>query len=483
MKNRQYKTPLYTALLEYNEKNVIPFDVPGHKHGRGNSELVEFLGEKTLRVDVNSMKPLDNISNPTGVIKEAEELMADAFGSDNSFFLVNGTSSGVQAMIMSACHQGDKIIIPRNVHKSAINALILSGANPVYVQPGIDDEIGISLGVSVETYKKAILENPDAKALFVINPTYYGIVSNLKEILELADSYGLTTIVDEAHGTHFYFHDGFPNGAMRLGADISAVSLHKTGGSLTQSSVLLSNNGMVDKGTIKTTLNLTQSTSASYLLMSSLDIARKMLATEGKEIFDKVKYLSRYAREEINKIDGYYAFGKELINGDTVFDFDESKLSINTTDIGLPGIEVYDILRDEYNIQVEFGDTNNILCIISVGDNKENIDKLISALKDISSKYKKTKKAIIKMNFRNPSAIVSPRDAFYSHKRRVKLLDSVGEISGESIMAYPPGIPIVTPGEKIDEEMLEYILYLKEKGSMLTGTEDPEMNWVKVLGI
>ncbi|PAB56888.1 aminotransferase class I/II-fold pyridoxal phosphate-dependent enzyme [Anaeromicrobium sediminis] len=483
MKKNQYETPLYTAILEYSKKKVIPFDVPGHKQGRGNKELVEFLGEKTLSVDVNSMKPLDNIGNPIGVIKESEELMAEAFSSDNSFFLVNGTSAGVQAMIMSVCHQGDKIIIPRNVHKSAINALILSGAHPIYVQPEIDDHIGISLGVSVESYKKAIEENSDAKALFVINPTYYGIVSDLKKILELAKSHGLVTIVDEAHGTHFYFNDNFPDGAMKLGADISSVSLHKTGGSLTQSSVLLSNNGLVDKGTIKTTLNLTQSTSASYLLMTSLDITRKMLATEGKEIFNKVRELSIYARNETNKIEGYYAFGKELIDKNSVYDFDETKLSINTTNIGLTGIEVYDILRDEYNIQVEFGDSNNILAIISVGDTKENIDKLIGALKDISRKYKKEKKAPIKLNFRNPSVIVSPRDAFYSNKKRIKLEDSTGEISGESIMAYPPGIPIVSPGERIDDEMIKYIIHLKEKGSILTGTEDPEIKWIKVLGI
>ncbi|MCT4593128.1 MAG: aminotransferase class I/II-fold pyridoxal phosphate-dependent enzyme [Anaeromicrobium sp.] len=483
MKRNQYETPLYTALLEYSKKNVIPFDVPGHKQGRGNKELVEFLGEKTLKADVNSMKPLDNIGNPIGVIRESEELMAEAFFCDNSFFLVNGTSAGVQAMIMSVCHQGDKIIIPRNVHKSAINGLILSGAHPIYVQPEIHEGIGISLGISVESYKRAIEENPDAKALFVINPTYYGIVSDLEKIISLGKKHGLVTIVDEAHGTHFYFSDDFPNGAMKVGADISSVSLHKTGGSLTQSSVLLSNNGLVDKGTIKTTLNLTQSTSASYLLMTSLDITRKMLATEGKDIFHRVRELSIYGRNEINKIEGYYAFSRELIDDYSVYDFDETKLSINTTNIGLTGIEVYDILRDEYNIQVEFGDSNNILAIISVGDTKENIDELIKGLKDIKRKYKKERKAPMKLNFRTPSVIVSPRDAFYSNKKRVRLEDSVGEISGESIMAYPPGIPIVSPGERIDGEMIEYIMYLKEKGSILTGTEDPEMNWIKVLGV
>lgn len=480
----QNKTPLFDALKEYYQRQVIPFDVPGHKHGKGLREFGEFVGHKVLEIDVNSMKPLDNISNPISVIKEAEDLAAEAYWADHGYFLVNGTTSGVQAMIMSVCQPGDKIIIPRNAHKSAINGLILSGAEPVYIQPEINEELGIAMGVSLEEVEKAIARHYDAKAIFIINPTYYGATSDIKEIVKLAHRYGMAVLIDEAHGAHFKFHPELPTEAIELGADMCAVSLHKTGGSLTQSSLLLLKEGLVDPKRVKTTLNLMQTTSASYLLMASLDIARKNLAIHGEEMITKVLKLSRYAREEINKINGLYAFGKELVGTPGVFDFDETKLGVNVSQLGLTGFEVYDLLRDEYNIQVELGDVFNILAIISVGDTQEAIDALIDALRDISGKYKDSKIEFNKKPIlENPQVIVSPRDAFYSRKKVVRLEDAEGEISGESIMAYPPGIPIIIPGERITKEIIDYIKLLKKQHSLLQGTEDPYVEYIKVLGI
>jgi arginine/lysine/ornithine decarboxylase len=476
------KTPLFDALKEYYNKQVIPFDVPGHKHGVGLPEFTQFVGKNVMEIDVNSMKPLDNISNPISVIKEAEELMADAYSASHAFFLVNGTSSGVQAMIMSVCKPGDKIIIPRNAHKSAINGLIMSGAIPVYIQPEMNYDLGIAMGISLESVEKAIAKNSDVKAIFLINPTYYGVTSNIKEIIKLAHKHGIAVLVDEAHGAHFRFHREFPSSAMELGADMAAVSLHKTGGSLTQSSVLLLNEGLIDKNTVKTILNLTQTTSASYLLMSSLDVARKRLVMEGNEVFSHILKVLRKAREEINKIEGLYAFGRELIGDPGVVDFDETKLGVDVSGLGITGFEAYDILRDEYNIQVELGDAYNILAIVSVGDNEESINLLVEALKDMSLKYRGTKKKSDKVTLENPEVIVSPRNAFYATKRIIKLEDAEGEISGESIMAYPPGIPIVTPGERISKEIIEYINFLKNQHSMLTDTEDPTVEYVKVLG-
>lgn len=481
--NNQYKTPLFDAVKDYHRKQVIPFDVPGHKHGKGIPELAEFVGTKVLEVDVNSMEMLDNIGSPSGVIKEAEELMADAYRSNHAFLLVNGTSSGVQAMVMSVCNPGEKIIMPRNAHKSAINSLILSGAVPVYVQPETDEKLGIAMGVSVESVEKAIAKNPDAKAVFLVNPTYYGVTLNLKDIIKVAHKNGMAVVVDEAHGAHLGFHKELPCGAMELGADMAAVSLHKTGGSLTQSSVLLLNEGFVDKNHVRAMLNLTQTTSASYLLMTSLDIARKMLATRGEEIFTRILKLTRMAREEINKIEGLYAFGRELVGNKGVFDFDETKLGINVSDLGITGFKAYDILRDEYNIQVELGDVFNVLAIVSVGDDEASIKALIEALKSMSKKYRGGKMKFASVNLENPEVIVSPRDAFYASKKLIKLEEAEGEISGESIMAYPPGIPIVTPGERISKDMIEYIRYIKSQHSMLTDTEDPQVEYIKVLGI
>lgn len=233
----QMRAPLYEALLSFKKKRVVPFDVPGHKRGRGNPELVELLGEKCVGLDVNSMKPLDNLGHPTSVILDAEELTADAFGASHAFLMVGGTTSSVQTMILSVCKAGEKIILPRNIHKSVINALVLCGAIPVYVDVKVNHQIGIALGITVSEMKKAMDENPDAKAIFLNNPTYYGICSNLKELTDLAHACGMKVLVDEAHGTHLSFNNDLPMSAMQAGADLAAVSMHKSGGSLSWTAI------------------------------------------------------------------------------------------------------------------------------------------------------------------------------------------------------------------------------------------------------
>lgn len=478
----QSRAPIFEALERYKSMRIVPFDVPGHKRGKGNPELTKFLGEKCLTVDVNSMKPLDNLCHPVSVIKEAEELAARAFGAQHAFFMVNGTTSAVQSMIMSVCKRGDKIIMPRNVHRSAINALIISGAVPVYVNPSINKQLGIPLGMSVADVKKAIEQNPDAKAVLVNNPTYYGICSDLRTITKLAHQHGMKVLVDEAHGTHFYFGENLPVSAMAAGADMAAVSMHKTGGSLTQSSFLLSNHPDLHQGYIRQIINLTQTTSGSYLLLSSLDLSRRNLALHGKAIFARVKELAQYAREEINKLGGFYAFSSELIDGDAIFDFDTTKLSVHTRDIGLAGIEVYDLLRDEYDIQIEFGDIGNILAIISVGDNMFVMERLISAMAEIKRIYQKDKAGMYDHEYINPEVVMTPQEAFYAAKRAMPIEQSAGQICSEFVMCYPPGIPILAPGERITQEILDYIAYAKEKGCFLTGTEDIHIENINVVG-
>ncbi|MCG7334567.1 aminotransferase class I/II-fold pyridoxal phosphate-dependent enzyme [Sporosarcina sp. ACRSM] len=476
----QEKAPIMEALNRYKHMRVVPFDVPGHKRGRGNEELAAFLGEQCLAVDVNSMKPLDNLCHPVSIIKEAEQLAAQAFGAKHAFFMVNGTTSAVQAMIMTACKAGDKIIMPRNVHRSAINALILTGAVPVYVNPGVHEELGIPLGMSVQDVERAILENPDAKAILINNPTYYGICSNLQALTDLAHEHQMLVLVDEAHGTHFYFGENLPASAMSVGADMASVSMHKSGGSLTQSSFLLINNEM-SEGHTRQIINLTQTTSGSYLLLSSLDISRKNLALHGRQVFEKVAQMSQYTRDEINKIGGYYAFSKELLNGDTIFDFDVTKLSVHTREIGLAGIEIYDILRDEYDIQIEFGDIGNLLAYISVGDRQLDLERLVAALAEIKRRYAKDKNDVFDHEYINPQVVATPQKAFYAPKKNLPLAESAGYISSEFVMCYPPGIPILAPGERITTEILDYIAYCKEKGCFLTGTEDSAIQHINVL--
>lgn len=480
MKLDQDKMPIYEALNKFKKERIVPFDVPGHKRGKGNLELTEFLGEKCMSVDVNSMKPLDNLCHPVSVIREAEELAADAFGAAHSFFMVGGTTSAVQSMVLAACKEGEKIIMPRNVHRSAINALILSGAVPVYVNPDVDKRLGISLGMSVSELEKVIEENPDAKAVLLNNPTYYGICSNLKAITDLAHQHGMLMLVDEAHGTHFYFDKSLPMTAMEAGADMASVSMHKSGGSLTQSSFLLLGE-KVNADYVRQIINLTQTTSGSYLLMSSLDISRRNLALHGEEIFAKVRRLAQYARDEINQIGDYYAYSTELNNGDSIYDFDVTKLSVHTLDVGLAGIEVYDLLRDEYDIQIEFGDIGNILAYISVGDREREIERLVSALSEIRRRFKKDKTGMLDHEYINPKVVETPRVAFYGDKVSLPIMETAGRVCREFVMCYPPGIPILAPGEMITKEILEYIQYAKTKGCFMTGPEDINIEYLNVL--
>ena len=476
----QSKAPVLEAMTQHLQNRVVPFDVPGHKGGRGNSELTDFLGKSCLKADVNSMKPLDNLCHPVSVIKEAQDLAAEAFGAKTAFFIVNGTTGSVQTMIMTACKSGDKIIMPRNVHRSAINALVVNGAVPVYVNPGTNKELGIPLGMSVENVKKAIAENPDAKAVLINNPTYYGVCSDLREIVRIAHENNMLALVDEAHGTHFYFGENMPVSGMAAGADMAAVSMHKTGGSLTQSSILLCGSN-INSDYVRQVINLTQTTSGSYLLISSLDIARKNLALNGKSIFKKTVQFAEYARNEINKLGGYYAFGNELCDNNAFYDFDKTKLSIHTRDIGLAGIEVYDILRDDYGIQIEFGDIGNILAIISAGDRALEIERLISSLSEIKRLYSKDKTGMFDHEYINPEVITAPQKAFYSNKRSVPINQSSGMVCGEFVMCYPPGIPILAPGEKITDEIINYINYAKEKGCFMTGTQDMKIENINVV--
>ena len=480
MNLQQSATPLAEALNAQRINRLAHFDVPAHKGGRMNAELPAYFGKLCMELDVNSMKPLDNLGHPVSVIRDAQALAAECFGADNAFFMVNGTTSAVQTMIWTACGRGDKIILPRNVHRSAINALVVNGAIPVYINPGINKRLGIPLGMSVADVKRAIEANPDAKAVLVNNPTYYGICSNLVEIARLAHEAGMLLLADEAHGTHFYFHEELPVSAMAAGADMAAASIHKTGGSLTQSSILLTRKP-VNPDYVRQVITLTQSTSASYLLLSSLDIARRRLHFKGRAMYEKTMEFADYAREEINALGGYYAFGPELVDGDAAFAFDRTKLSVNTREIGLAGIEVYDHLRDDYGIQIEFGDIGNLLAILSAGDRMMDVERLISALAEIKRLHERSAAGMFDHEYIDPVIAMAPQDAFYAKKRRVAMKESTGLVAGEFVMSYPPGIPIVAPGERITPDVLEHILFAKEKGCFMTGTEDMNLDYILVV--
>lgn len=478
--NNQHNTPLLDGLINYQKKRVVGFDVPGHKQKKTNKALIDVFGHQTLALDYNSSKELDNLANPQGIIDEAQQLAAQLFRASYAFFIVNGTSLAIIAMIMSVAKKDEKIIMPRNVHKSVINALVLSGIVPIYVDPHVDHQLGIGLAMDVADIEKACQQHPDAKAILVNNPTYYGVTSDLKKIVTLAKKANMKVIVDEAHGTHFYFSDKLPISAMDAGASMSSVSMHKTGGSLTQSSLLLINQDM-DKNHVLSIINLLQTTSPSYLLMVSLDVARKQLALHGKEQVEKIIEMSNYARQEINAMKDYYAFSKEKANQPGFYNFDLTKLSIHTYHAGFTGIKVYETLRDEYDIQIEFGDLSNVLAIVSFGDRYLDIERLLASLSDIKNKKKDNNKEMILYEYIHPIMSMTPQQAYNSTKETVALKESLNHVCGESIMVYPPGIPIVSYGEKISKEVIGMIEYIKANHGFLMGAMDSTYHTIQVI--
>lgn len=475
----QNKTPFFTKLKEYATSQVVPLDVPGHKLGAIDDEFSNYVGTPILRLDSNAPRGLDNLSKPTGVIKEAQSLMADAFGGDRAYFLTGGTSQGIMAMIMSTCRAKEKIIMPRNVHKSAINGLVLSGAMPIFIKPHIDIDLGIANGINLSELKQTIEQHPDAKAIFVINPTYFGVTSNLSEIVKLAHENDMLVLVDEAHGAHFGFSDMLPESAMQAGADLSAMSLHKTIGSLTQSSVLIAQGDRFDYNRLKSTLNILQSTSPSALFMASLDVARKNMFFHGKEKLEKLIEMNRKAREKINQIDGLETFDKEYFYRHKAYEYDETKIIVKVSGLGITGFDAYKYLSTASEIQLELAETHIILAVLSIGTTQKDLDRFIEALEKLAKEHKQETYFKTKIRFTYPDAYTRPREAYHAPKKYIKIEEALDEIAAENVMIYPPGIPLVIPGEIINEDILDDLAFYKQQGSTILSDSDGE--FIKVV--
>ena len=462
----QNKTPYLDALKKYVSTDVLPLDVPGHHMGNVANKFKSFIGNELYRCDINAPIGMDNLANPHGPLLEAEKLMADFCHADDAFFLINGTSSGILAMIMSVCQANQKIILPRNVHKSIVSALILSGASPVYIMPKLDTELEIANQPTVETYINAMHKYPTAKAVFVINPTYFGAVGDLKRIVDEAHARGMAVLVDEAHGAHYYFDKKGPISAMDAGADMSSVSFHKTGGSLTQSSVLLLKSKFVDRATVQKAINILNTTSPSTILMASLDAARQFVAEKGQENMDRVHELSKYAREQIAKIKGFIPCNKDHFIEKGCFNYDETKLVIKVDHLDINGFDIYHLLKEKYDIQVELAETYVFMGILAIGSNKTQMTRFIKALRDISRNHynKKNEYQPHPFGVEFPFQIVRPRTAYHAPGKIVPLGDAVNAISKESIMIYPPGIPLIVPGEVFTKDLVNRINEYKKMG-------------------
>ncbi|MEZ4812271.1 MAG: aminotransferase class I/II-fold pyridoxal phosphate-dependent enzyme [Caldisericia bacterium] len=476
-------TPLCSALENMKSKKCFSFHVPGHKNGRLiPKKSSELIGNKVFQNDKTEISGLDNLHNPSGVIKDSQELLTDAYSVSKSYFLVGGSTAGIEAMILESISQGEKIIVGRDCHKSAISGIILSGAEPVFVDVFENTNKGFLNPVSFVEIKKTIDQNIDAKAILLTSPTYFGLTSDIEKISAYAKKLAIKVLVDEAHGAHFNFSRFLPKSATKTGADIVVQSAHKTLPALTGGSFLhVVNDNSVNISRLEQVLQMVQTSSPSYPIMASLDACRKFMAFNGDKLLKKTIRLSRWLRYEINKIDGLKTYRKKEIISPEVFDVDETKVFIDVSDTGLTGFQAQDLLA-ESGIYVELATFSKILLVLSVASNLSDAKFLIKTLKKISEMniFETGKQD---QNFptipRKPEKSMNPRNAFFSKRKVINLNDAVGMTSADTITVYPPGIPIVIPGEIFSGEIVGYINTTIEAGGTTTGIRNHEISVVE----
>lgn len=475
--------PILKSLVEYKEEGAVPFHMPGHKRGDVYKKVdFNFICNDLLALDTTEVPGIDNLHCPEGAVSEAQRLAAGAFGADYSFFLINGTTSGIYSMIMASANPGNKIIIPRNCHRSVYGAVILGRLVPVYIEPETDNELGIAMGVEPGTVESALDEHRDAKAVVITYPTYYGACSDLKKIAEIVHSRGMLLLVDEAHGSHFAFNKRLPMSALEAGADMTSQSIHKTLPSMTQSSILHVKSERVDIERLKVFLQLIQTTSPSHILLASLDAARAIMQEKGRELLDDIIDWSNWARNEINKIPGLYCLGPDRIGKYGISDLDPTRITVNLGASGISGTKAEAILRKDFNIQMEMSDLYNIVAITSVGDSRDNYERLVRALKSIGNSGTGKEKAPTSRAFLKSTELsIMPWEAVYCEKEQIKTEESIGRICGEMIIPYPPGIPSLMPGEVITQEVYEYLRLCVEQGIKISGASDNKLEKVWVI--
>ncbi len=477
------RTPLCSALKKKIERKSYSFHVPGHKNGQLIPKESSILfGKKVFINDKTEIPGLDNLHDQNGVIKDSQELLADTYGVSKSFFLVGGSTAGIEAMILESVSPGEKIIVGRDCHKSVISGIILSGAEPVFIDCSENPNIGLLKPPSFEKAKTIIDENTDAKAILLTSPTYFGLVSDIEMISSYAKKFGMKVLVDEAHGTHFNFSRFLPTSAIKSGADMVVQSAHKTLPALTGGSFLHVVNGdNVNVSRLEQSLQMVQTSSPSYPIMASLDACRKFMFFNGEKLLQKTLKLARWMRQEVSKIDGLKTYNKKEIVSSGVFDVDETKAFIDVLGIGLTGFQMQQVLVKS-GIFVEMATFSKILIVLSVASNLSDVRFLIKTLKSISEVQQSIANKInISFTHRPkmPEKAINPRDAFFSNSTRLNLKDAVGRISAGTITVYPPGIPILVPGEIISIEIVNYLIAITEAGGSTSGIRDQEISVVR----
>ncbi len=476
------RAPLFEKILNYSQKYMARFHIPGHRQGAGLPPQLQNMAPELAKMDLTEVSGLDDLHSPEGVIAEAQSLAACLYGADNTYFLVNGTSCGLQALVLSAAGEGDRILVPRNAHSSVLGGLIFSGAVPEYLQPKIIPYFEIASGIPAGDVAHRISTKNKYKAVLAIHPTYYGTVGDLTGLVQASHQVDMPVIVDEAHGTHLYFQAQTPCGALKCGADCVVQSVHKTGGSFTQSSWLHLKGDRINKKRLKDSLRLVQTTSPSYLLMASLDAARLQLMVHGKQIMQRTLELAVEARKSISQIKGTVLLGEEH-TGTGFVGIDPTRLVISVKGLGLTGYKVKQILSSRYGVEVEMADINNVVAIISLGTTPNDVHLLVKALHDLydRERHNAGKGQVSMVLPPVPPLKLSPRQAWMTGTRSVKINEVSGQISGEMVCVYPPGIPVLYPGEEITAEIMDYLQAVRKMKLHCQGPQDPELNYIRVL--
>jgi lysine decarboxylase len=483
----QSRTPLFDAIVNFIEEGTVPLMVPGHKMGEAiHPKWKDYVGERIFRMDLCDTQDLDDLSMPHGPIKEAQELAADAWGADRTFFLVNGTSSGIVASISTVASEGGKIIVPRNAHKSVVFGLIVSGAVPVYAEAELCREEGLVGGMDPARLARLCAEHPDARGVFGVSPTYYGVCSDMKSLIDTAHAAGMLFIADEAHGNHVYFHESLPTGAIALGADFTCQSIHKMSGSFTQSSMLHVNDphGQVNIRRLRSNLQMMQNTSPNYLLMASLDLARSHIATQGRALLADVLEWSEQARRSLKEIPGVRVLGRELIGRAAITDYEPTRIVFSMRESGLTGYEVFERLRSEHAVEIEFGDYFNAVCVLGIGTKKEHLDRLVAAVRALAESVRAENRKPLTWDEAlppMPPMALSPRAAHFAERRRIPWADARGKVSAEMIVPYPPGVPTICPGEIITDEVFEFLDQQSKSGRHLHGPENGKLETIDIV--
>ncbi|MBD2409596.1 arginine decarboxylase [Nostoc calcicola FACHB-389] len=488
----QHQTPLLDAIKANATRSHAPFYTPGHKQGKGIPQsLADLIGKTVFRADLTELADLDNLFAPQGVIQEAQQLAAEAFGASQTWFLVNGSTCGVEAAILATCGTGDKIILPRNVHSSAIAALILSGAIPIFLNPEYDAVLDIAHSITPTAVESALQQHPDAKAVLTVYPTYYGVCGDLRAIANITHKYNIPLLVDEAHGAHFSFHPELPTSALAAGADLTVQSIHKVLGAMTQASMLHIQGNRIDSDRISKALQLLQSTSPSYILLASLDAARQQMALHGKMLMSQTLQLAQEARTKINQLPGLSVLSPPYqggLGGSPGFvALDKTRLTVTVSNLGLTGFAADEILDEKFAVTAEFASLQHLTFIISLGNTPADIQQLVQGFTTLAKEYRSTTATIknyIWQDFTitlDTNLYLSPREAFFAPSETLPLAKTGDRICAEIVCPYPPGIPVLMPGELITKPVLDYLQQIQMMGGFISGCNDTSLQTLKVV--